>query len=129
MKKLFLAVLVLCLGVPSFSADSICFEDPVAKKLLTDVEACEVNNSRLALCDSQLGIIRQAIKEEQAKNKALEKDKDTLVQASDKYRELAQRGNDALNDCESSKPSRLTWFALGSLASILALVGIAAATK
>lgn len=127
MKRLPCACLVILIALPAFSAE--CFDEKTARKMLAALEVGEADAARLAVCDQALEITRRAIREEQAKAAALEKDKAALAAASDKYRGLAEQGNEALAACETSKPSRLTWFALGAASALLAIIGGAAATR
>lgn len=130
MKRLaWLVIIVLLASATRSTADSICFEEPTARKLLTDLEVGEQSAQSLAVCDSLTGILKAETIQQAAKIAALEKDKAALTEVSGEYRGLAEKGNEALTACEVSKPSRLTWFALGAASALLSIVGAYAATR
>lgn len=120
---LILGLILAPLGAaPSIAAEGVFLDTEVARRLVGEVYAGRECAEQLSLCDSQLKnaeeqarILEEGVRAGEAGNVALRQEADAL---SANLKDVAAD----LSKCEESKPSRLTWMAVGG-AIVAAIFG------
>jgi len=101
----------------------VCFEPIIANKLLVDLKIC---NQTVVGQDLKIGLLQDDVvllkKQDDIRLKeinGLKLDKQILTKTTADYKAEYEKSNKSLLDCKESKPSRTTWFLLGSLVTAI----------
>lgn len=123
--------LILCLiltatPVKLYAIDGIFFNYSSAKKLGIDLKFYKTNYPILIEKNSINENIIKTLKEQKDNNDILitnlQNDKKEYEKITTTYKENLTKSNKELNDCNNDKPSKLTWFSLGFVSSIILAV-------
>lgn len=117
MKNLVAGLLLALATIPAYAADfSICFDEPVAKRLYIDLEECSNERAKLTLCDQQKAVLFEEVKTREALAENIQAELDATAKAADTFKDAAGKANAKLQECHDEKPSRLTWASIGAAA-------------
>lgn len=123
------AISVLCLigslnwvtAAPSLATDYIILNKNQAAKVLFDIEKCKKEEP---LFKEKITLLEQTINLQEEKINKIESIKEEYKSQSEKFKKEYKETSNKLQDEIQSKPSRLTWFTIGSISTlILALIG------
>jgi hypothetical protein len=105
----------------SFS-EQYCFKRDVADQLATDIKYQDIQVERLDICFQQYSSLKKLNTSNEFLVKGLRQDKIDITVVKDTYKQTLINTNKQLEDCEASKPSRLTWFTFGAVSSVVAFL-------
>lgn len=99
------------------ASDQICFDKPVATKLLNDVIQKDT-------CVKNRDLLQQSVELYKIKSTELDKDKQEYLKERDQYKELYIKENKEKQKALEDKPSRLVWWTVGiGTAVVLGVLG------
>lgn len=104
------------------ASETICFEKSVAQKLLTELEYDKITNEKLDVCFGLYSTNQQIIKIDKSRIEGLKKDKIDITNAKEEFKRDYILTNNQLKKCEETKPSRLNWFGVGSLTTLVLII-------
>lgn len=124
MKNLVAGLLLILTTLPAYAADfSVCFDEPVAKKLYADLEACGIDKQRLDLSDQLNATLTEEVAVNVKLAESCQKELAVTAKSADTFKGAAVKCTEQLQKCEESKPSRLTWAAVGA-ATVGVVLGV-----
>lgn len=104
---------------PLLAEEYIYFDKGASQKLLIDITTYKDNAT----------LLNEAVKLQMEKINGLEQDKDILTDQASQYKKLYLNENKRANEAEASKPSRFTWFSIGSITTLIVIIASAIAIK
>ena len=111
--------LTSALPTQSNAEEKLCFPKTEAQKLLVEVKYGKVTLDQRDNCFAQYSTLRKVNANNEKMVTDLKKDKVDLMGVSDSFRQQLIDRDKMLQDCEESKPSRLTWFGWGAITTLL----------
>lgn len=106
----------------SIASEKICFEKPVAQKLLTEIKFGEITSDKLLICQQSYSSSRALNKIDKVVITDLTQDKADLSKLSDEYKQRYIKTNEQLTKCNTNVPSRMTWFSYGVISSLVLIL-------
>ena len=119
-------VYFLVLGLPTQSlaqSKGIFLPLSSAKKVAVELKYCQGNSdfltAKYGICNDERSNLLQQKDILTQENLGLKKDKALLSTSTEEYKKNLLDTNDKFVKCEESKPSRLTWFGIGAVSTMV----------
>jgi len=119
--------MLLVFQTPLLASEQVCFERPVANKILTEIKYNNITTEKLLVCQQTYSTSRVINILDKKHIEGLKQDKVDLLNVSNEYKQKWIDTAKQTVDCEASKPSKVTWFGVGFVSAlIVGLVGLIA---